>query len=183
VWDQQAAEHWLSRFDVRPDRPCGKLSGGQQTQVALAMAIGSRPEVLLLDEPLASLDPLVRREVMSALLTESAETGMAVLLSTHVVAELGGVAEDLLLLGRGRLLLSGEIDELLTSHAHYAGPRAEAPPAGEVLRESHHEQQSTFLVKLSGNPGQPGGPWVTQPATVEDIVLAHLSNVREGGTA
>jgi ABC-2 type transport system ATP-binding protein len=183
VWDQARAENWLSRFDVRPDRACGKLSGGQQTQVALAMAIGARPKVLLLDEPLSSLDPLVRREVMTALLAESAETGLSLLLSTHVIAELGGVAEDLLLLGRGRLLLSGEIDEMLTSHVHYTGPRAEAPPAGEIVRASHHEQQSTFLVRLSGDPGPPGGSWVVRPATVEDIVLAHLSNLRDGGAA
>jgi ABC-2 type transport system ATP-binding protein len=180
-WDQKRAERWLDRFEVDPHRPCGRLSGGQQAQVSLALALGSQPDLLLLDEPLASLDPLVRREVMSELLAESAETGLSLLMSTHVVAELAGVAENLLVLGRGRLVLDGDVDELLASHVYYVGPRAESPPSGEVVRASHHEQQSTFLVKPSGD--RLAEPWISRPASIEDVVLAYLANTRDGGKA
>ncbi|MET0136668.1 MAG: ABC transporter ATP-binding protein [Kibdelosporangium sp.] len=180
-WDEARAAGWLARFEVPADRPCGRLSGGQQTQVALALAIGSQPDVLLLDEPLADLDPLVRREVMTELLGHGAETGLTLLLSTHVIAELGGVAEHLLVLGRGRLLLDQDIDELLLAHRYLVGPRSDTPPAGELVRASHDERQSTFLVRSAGEP--PGAPWVVRDATVEDIVLAHLANARDGGKA
>jgi ABC-2 type transport system ATP-binding protein len=182
VWDQERAEQWVNQFGVNPNRLCGKLSSGQRAQVAIAIAIASRPDLLLLDEPLANLDPLVRREVMAELLTEAADTGLSLLLSTHVVAELGGVADNLLVLGRGRLLLAGEIDELVTTHHFYVGPRSDAPPAGEVIRAKHSENQSLFLVTLPEElPESPD--WVLKPATVEDIVVAHLANSRDGGRA
>jgi len=109
VWDHQRALGWLRDFDVPLDRPCGKLSGGQQAQVSFAVALGSCPSVLLLDEPLSNLDPLARREVTKALLAAAADTGLTVLLSTHVVAELGGVADYLLLLAKGRLLVEADV--------------------------------------------------------------------------
>ncbi|CAM4169202.1 ABC transporter ATP-binding protein [Kibdelosporangium persicum] len=177
VWHQQRAESWARRFDVPLDRRCRRLSTGQQTQVALAVALGSRPDVLLLDEPLASLDPVVRRDVMRELLTEAADTGMALLMSTHVVAEISGVADSLVLLRGGKLVLSGDLDELMSSHSRYVGPPARTPPAGEVVHASHHEQQSAFLVRGGDRPGE---PWVTEPVTVEDLVLAHLTG---GGAA
>ena len=102
VWDQRRAVDWLERFAIPLDRPCGKLSGGQQTQVAMAVALGARPAILLLDEPLANLDPVARREVTGELLAEVADSDMTVVLSTHVVAELAGVGDHLLLLSQGR---------------------------------------------------------------------------------
>jgi ABC-type nitrate/sulfonate/bicarbonate transport system ATPase subunit len=102
VWDQRRAEQWLERFAVPRGRRCRRLSSGQQAQVALAVALGARPDVLLLDEPLANLDPLARREVMGELLAEVAETGTTVVLSTHIVTELMGIADHLLLLAAGR---------------------------------------------------------------------------------
>src|SRR5699024_6537667 len=183
VWDQDRARRWLERFDVPLERNCGKLSGGQRTQVALAVALGSRPEVLLLDEPLANLDPLVRREVAADLLTEVADTGMSVVLSTHVVAELGGVTDHLLLLSHGQLALAGDTDELLNQHVQYVGPPAEQPPGpGTVIEQRHREQQSTFLVRLPENSGEPAtaGPWTHRSVTLEDLVLAHLTASRKG---
>jgi ABC-2 type transport system ATP-binding protein len=186
TWDQGKAKGWLERFEVPLDRACGKLSGGQQAQIAFAAALGSRPDVLLLDEPLANLDPLVRREVMADLLVEVEETGMSVVLSTHVVAELGGVADHLFLLAHGSLVASGEMDELLAAHIHYVGPSAENPPGpGEVVEARHRGKQSTFLVRLPEGTPAPriDEPWAVRPVTLEDFVLAHLARTRKGGKA
>ncbi|MFT7836656.1 ABC transporter ATP-binding protein [Saccharothrix sp. BKS2] len=183
VWDEPRARRWLERFEVPLDRACGRLSGGQQAQVAFALAVGSRPDVLMLDEPLANLDPLARREVTAELLAEVDETGMTVLLSTHVVAELGGVADYLLLLAHGRLLAGGELDDLLARHVSYTGPRSEVPPAlGRVVEARHRGNQSTFLVELPEDHPRPvvAGPWRERPVTLEDYVLAQLAATRKG---
>jgi ABC-2 type transport system ATP-binding protein len=182
VWDHQRALGWLRDFDVPLDRPCGKLSGGQQAQVSFAVALGSCPSVLLLDEPLSNLDPLARREVTKALLAAAADTGLTVLLSTHVVAELGGVADYLLLLAKGRLLVEADVDELLAAHVHYVGPRSDSHPGpGEVVAASHAERQSSFLVRLPAGAPPPAmePPWTTRPVTLEDLVLAHLRASKE----
>ncbi|GAA3434463.1 ABC transporter ATP-binding protein [Kutzneria kofuensis] len=172
-WDQVRALDWLARFDVPPGRPCGRLSGGQQAQVAFAVAIGSRPSLLVLDEPLSDLDPLARRDVVNELLTEVADTGMTMLMSTHVVAELSGVADHLLLLADGALLMSGDVDDLLAEHRVYTGPRSLQPPVpGEVVQASHAGGQSTFL--LCGDVAV-DEPWTVRPATLEELVLAKLS--------
>lgn len=171
VWDQRKGENWLRMFKVPADRPCGRLSAGQQTQVALACALAAKPDLLLLDEPLSNLDPVVRRRVTAELLTEVADTSMSLVLSTHVVSELSGVADEIMLLSEGRLVLDGDLDELMAGHQRYVGPRSERPPGGEVLRASHHPRQSVFLVR---NGPEAGEPWTTRPVTVEDLVLAHL---------
>ena len=182
-WDQARAVGWLERFDIPLDRRCGQLSGGQRTQVALAVAIGSRPSLLLLDEPLSDLDPLARTEVMRELLGEVAESGTTVVLSTHIVTELAGVADHLLLLAHGRLLAGGDLDELLGAHAVVVGPRADRPPVeGEVLWGKHLDNQSLFLVEVS-SPPVVSAPWVVRPVTLEDYVLARLSVTRKGESA
>jgi ABC-2 type transport system ATP-binding protein len=176
TWDQQRALNWLSRFEIPLDRPCGKLSGGQQTQVAMAVALGARPAVLLLDEPLANLDPVARREVTGELLGEVADNDMTVVLSTHVVAELAGVGDHLLLVSQGRCRLDGDVEELLAQHTRLSGPRSDAPPVeGEVVQTQHTERQSTFLVRTLLGPDTPvAEPWRAQPVTLEDLVLAYL---------
>jgi len=181
VWDDERAKRWLRRFDIPLDRPCGKLSGGQQAHVSFAVAVGARPAVLLLDEPLSNLDPLARRDVTSELLSEVADTGMTVLLSTHVIAELGGVADHLLLLSRGALLVDSDADDLLTEHIYYAGPRSTQPPGpGEIVKASHTKSQSSFLVRLGATeqPATVAEPWTTRPVTLEDLVIAYLESDR-----
>ncbi|MBW4716204.1 ATP-binding cassette domain-containing protein [Saccharothrix obliqua] len=181
VWDEARARRWLERFEVPLDRPCGKLSGGQRAQVAFAVAVGSCPDVLLLDEPLANLDPLARREVTGELLAEVAATGMTVLLSTHVVTELGGVADHLLLLARGRLLVGGDLDDLLARHVRYEGPRSDVPPVlGDVVEARHHGGQSSFLVRLPEGPRPAvAGQWAERAVSLEDYVLAQLAVTRK----
>lgn len=174
VWDQARAVAWLERFGVPVKRASGRLSGGQRAHISFAVALGSRPDVLLLDEPLSELDPLVRKEVTAALLGVVAEEGMTLVLSTHVVAELSGVADRLLLLAQGELLVSGEVDELLGSHISYVGPVSSAPPGpGEVVFARHTGGQSQFLMR-SSTPVSVAEQWVSRPVSLEDLVLAHL---------
>jgi ABC-2 type transport system ATP-binding protein len=177
VWDQRRALTWLDRFDVPLGRRCGRLSGGQRAQVALAVALGSCPGLLMLDEPLANLDPVARSEVTGELLAEVAESGMTVMLSTHIVAELAGVGEYLLLLAAGRPVLCGDIEELLADHIRVTGPRADLPPTpGRIVRAQHTGRLSTFIVRLPGTPVPPAvAPgWSSAPLTLEELTLAYL---------
>jgi ABC-2 type transport system ATP-binding protein len=177
-WDQQRALSWLERFDVPLDRRCGKLSGGQRAQVALAVALGSRPALLLLDEPLANLDPIARTEVTGELMAEAADGDMTVMLSTHIIAELSGVGDHLLLLDAGRPVLTGDVDELLDSHLRLTGPRADLPPSpGTVLQAQHTDRQSMFVVRSPAGPAAhavvaPG--WTARPITLDELILTYL---------
>jgi ABC-2 type transport system ATP-binding protein len=177
VWDQQRALSWLGRFDVPLDRRCSKLSGGQKAQVALAVALGSRPDVLLLDEPLANLDPVARTEVTAELPAETADNDMTVMLSTHIVAELSGVG-DHLLLDAGRPVLTGDVEQLLTRHLRFTGPRADRPPIpGTILEVRHAGRQSTFVIQLSDAAVAPAivAPgWTAQPISLDELILVHL---------
>ena len=183
VWDQRRALAWLARFDVPLDRRCGRLSGGQRAQVALAVALGSRPSLLLLDEPLSNLDPVARTEVTGELMAEAAESNMTVMLSTHIVAELSGVSDHLLLLAAGQPILTGDIDQLLADHARLSGPRADQPPGpGTVVSAQHTDRQSTFIVYSRDTPPAtsvvaPG--WSTQPLSLEELVLTYLKAPRK----
>jgi ABC-2 type transport system ATP-binding protein len=182
TWDQSRAEQWLSRFDVPMARRCRRLSTGQQAQVALAIALGGRPDVLLLDEPLASLDPLARREVMGELLAEVAETGMTVILSTHIVTELTGIADHLLLLAAGRLLLDGAVDELLSTHVRHVG-RAQrpSPGAGEVVAAEQASHGWRAVIRLATDESLvTGAQGSMQPVTLDELVLAYLRSAGVG---
>jgi ABC-2 type transport system ATP-binding protein len=178
VWDQRRARSWLERFDVPLDRRCGRLSGGQRAQVALAVALGSRPAVLLLDEPLANLDPLARTEVTGELMAETADSDMTVMLSTHIVADLSGVGDHLLLLDAGRPVLTGDIEQLLACHLRFTGPRADRPPSpGTIIQAQHTDRQSTFVLRLPPTPAAPAivAPgWTAQPVSLEQLVLTYL---------
>ena len=112
TWDQGYAEYLVGQAAVPMDAKVGTLSGGQRTRVALALALGKRPGLLLLDEPLADLDPLARETVLRTLVTEARTQGITVLLSSHVLAELEGVCDHLVLLHKGRVLLAGDVGRL-----------------------------------------------------------------------
>ncbi|MFD5824905.1 ATP-binding cassette domain-containing protein [Lentzea sp. NPDC060358] len=173
VWDHQRADDWLTRFKVPRRLQFGDLSGGQRTHVTLALALGSRPDVLMLDEPLAELDPLARSRVMKDLLTDVGDNGTTLVYSTHVVAEIGGVADRLLLLSGGRLLLDGDTDDLLEQHVLYTGPHAsKSPVKGRVVMAKHGVSQSSYLVRSGGAPI--AEPWAARFVTLEELVLAHL---------
>jgi ABC-2 type transport system ATP-binding protein len=178
VWDQRRALSWLERFDVPLQRRCGRLSGGQRAQVALAVTLASCPAVLLLDEPLSNLDPVARTEVTGELMAQTADSDMTVMLSTHIVAELSGVAEHLLLLHAGRPVLTGDVEQLLACHHRLTGPRADRPPSpGTIVQAEHTDRQSTFVVRLPDAAVAlavvaPG--WTAQPVSLDQLVLTYL---------
>jgi ABC-2 type transport system ATP-binding protein len=174
-WDESVAQARAERLGLPLGQKVGKLSGGQQAQVALTLALAKRPELLLLDEPVASLDPLARREFLQSVMEAVAETGMTVLLSSHIVADLERVCDHLVILSHGRTQLVGPIDEILTSHRLLTGPRTDPETVArlhQVIRASHTERQSSLLVKANGHVYD--ADWQLHDVDLEEIVLAYL---------
>ncbi|MEU8931251.1 ABC transporter ATP-binding protein [Streptomyces sp. NPDC048409] len=172
-WDAAAAEHVVDGGDLDPASRIRALSGGQRTRIALALALGKRPELLLLDEPMADLDPLARHELMGLLMVEAAQHGTTIVMSSHVVAELEDSCDHLLLIGGGRVRLAGEIDDLLAAHTRVSAP-ADAGLAPHTVVDSRTTgRQLSALVR-------PAGPlpadWNTGAPSLEELVLAHLRN-------
>jgi ABC-2 type transport system ATP-binding protein len=152
-----------------------RLSGGQRAQVALTLALAKRPELLLLDEPVASLDPLARREFMQSVLEAVAERELSVVLSSHILADLERVCDHLVILAAGRTQLVGSIDEIVGSHRLLTGPRDAAEEVArmhDVVRESHADRQTTLLVRANGHVYD--SRWTVHDLDLEDIVLAYL---------
>ncbi|MET8802643.1 ABC transporter ATP-binding protein [Streptomyces sp. NPDC004546] len=173
-WDAAAAEHVVAGGDLDPRARIRSLSGGQRTRVALALALGKRPELLLLDEPMADLDPLARHELMGTLMAQAAQFGTTIVMSSHVVAELEDSCDHLLLVGGGRIRLAGEIDDLLAAHLRVTGAADSTGLDAHAVVESRVTgRQLTALIRPSGP--LPAG-WRTAAPTLEELVLAHLRN-------
>jgi ABC-2 type transport system ATP-binding protein len=176
-WDQDLADKRLAALDIPLDRKVGKLSGGQQAQVALTIALGKRPDLLLLDEPLANLDPLARHELMRSLMTSVAETGLTVLLSSHVIADLADTCDWLVVLNRGRVQVSGDFEELRGNHRVLTGPAELADRLTSqvaVIEDSLTDRQATLLVRIPAETQEFDPRWTTRPAGLEELVLAYL---------
>jgi ABC-2 type transport system ATP-binding protein len=176
-WDQRRAEARLAALGIPPGHKVGKLSGGQQAQLALTVALARRPDLLVLDEPLAMLDPLARHEFMGSVMAAVAEDGVSVLMSSHVLAELERVADYLVVLSRGRVQVAGEVDELLATHRLLSGPAAAADGlAGRlpVVHESRAQAQAHLLVRTAGEADAPPPGWQQRPVGLEELVLAYL---------
>jgi ABC-2 type transport system ATP-binding protein len=173
-FDYGLAERRLSQLDILLDRRAADLSGGQQAQVALALALAKRPDLLVLDEPLSSLDPVARREFQQSLMTAVAADGVTVLFSSHVVHELERVCDHLVVLNHGRITLAGDIDELLAEHRLLVGPRVDADPdrSGTVIEAVHSDRHTTLMVRDGSVPVMPG--WQAHPVGLEELVLAYL---------
>ena len=175
-WDQKTVEARLARLGIPLDRKIGRLSGGMRSQVALTLALGKRPELLLLDEPVARLDPLARREFMQSLTEAVAESGTTVLLSSHLVADLERVCDYLIIINSGQVQVAGGIDDLLAAHRLLVGPRIDdddVPPGLEVVRAQHTERQSSLWVH-GDVPILPSG-WREEQLPLEELVIAYLS--------
>lgn len=175
-WDDALARGRMQKLGIPLDRRAGKLSGGQQAQVALVLALAKRPDLLLLDEPLASLDPLARREFLRTLMDAVADTGMTVLLSSHNISDLERVCDYLILLSASHMQLAGDIQEILSAHKRLIGPRSDVEAIAGVhtiIEASHTERQTTLLVRANGPIFAPS--WEAQEVSMEDIVLAYLS--------
>ncbi|HEY7077367.1 MAG TPA: ABC transporter ATP-binding protein [Solirubrobacteraceae bacterium] len=174
-WDDALARERIERLGLARRQRIGKLSGGQQAQVALTLALAKRPELLLLDEPVASLDPLARREFLTMLMEAVSEGGITVVLSSHILADLERVCDHLVILSHGRTQLAGPIEELVASHRLLTAPRTDPAAVArvhQVIRESHTERQTTLLVRANGHVYD--ACWEIHPVDLEEIVLAYL---------
>jgi ABC-2 type transport system ATP-binding protein len=174
-WDGDLARSRVERLGLPLAKKVGKLSGGQQAQVALTLALAKRPRLLLLDEPVASLDPLARREFLQSVMAAVAEDGITVVLSSHLVADLERVCDHLVILGNGSPRLAGPIDEIVESHRLLTGPRSSASEVARVhavVTEAHTERQTTLLVRANGHVYD--SRWELHEVGLEDIVLSYL---------
>jgi len=181
-FDDQLARERLRQLGIPLDRRVGSLSGGQHAQVALVLALAKRPELLLLDEPLASLDPLARREFLQTLMGSVAEQGATVVLSSHLLADLERVCDYLIVLSHAQVQVLGVVDELLEQHRLLVGPYREQPfpipGVAQVVRSSHTERQASLLVRTNGPINDPA--WRVREVSLEDLVLAYLADPSAG---
>jgi ABC-2 type transport system ATP-binding protein len=182
-WDAALAQARIAQLGLDRAQRAGTLSRGQRAQLALTLAIAKRPALLVLDEPVASLDPLARREFLQGLMEFTAEYAASVVLSSHLVAELERVCDYLILVAEGRVQLCGEVDELLATHRRLSGPRrdgARLPPSQQVIEGAHTDRQSTLLVRTDEPVLDPA--WSVEEVGLEDIVLAYMGRpARDAG--
>ena len=180
-FDQPYARARLGELGIPLSRKAGKLSGGQRAQLALTVALARRPRLLVLDEPVAMLDPVARHDFMATVLAAAADDGVSVVLSSHVLAELERVADYLILLSRGRVQMAGEVDDLLASHRMLTGPAAEADRYADrpVVHVRRGAAQAHLLVRATADDPVPPG-WEAHPVGLEELTLAYL---REPGAS
>jgi ABC-2 type transport system ATP-binding protein len=169
------AEARIDQLGLDPDQKAGKLSGGQRAQLALTLAVAKRPKLLILDEPVASLDPLARREFLQILMETVAEQEVSVVLSSHLVADLERVCDYLVVLVASRVQIAGPVDDLLAEHHRLIGARRDQntlPGNQEVIEASHTERQSTILIRTTDPILDPA--WTVEEVGLEDLVLAYM---------
>jgi len=182
AWDGALASGRIAALGLDPAQKAGKLSGGQRAQLALTLALAKRPELLILDEPVARLDPLARREFLQDLQAAAAGHQLSVVLSSHLVADLEQACDYLIVLAGGRVQLTGEISSLLASHHLLTGPRRESAPvpAGcQVVQEGRAGQQATLLVRAPGLVRDPAR--TSTQVSLEVLVLAYMSQAAGHG--
>jgi ABC-2 type transport system ATP-binding protein len=180
-FDQDYAETRLAELGIPLKRKAGRLSGGQQAQLALTLALARRPRLLVLDEPVAMLDPVARHDFIASVLLAAVDDGVSVVLSSHVLADLERVADYLILLSRGRVQVAGEVEDLLASHRMLTGPAAETDKYSRwpVVHTRRGEAQAHLLVRGTADDQVPPG-WEAHPVGLEELALAYL---REPGAA
>ena len=181
-WDAGLARDRVERLDLDPRQKAGTLSGGQRAQLALTLAVAKRPELLVLDEPVASLDPLARREFLQDLMEATADQELSVVLSSHLITDVERVCDYLIVLAGSRVLAAGPVDDLLATHRLLSGPRrdpASLPAGVQVISASHTDVQTTLLVRSAGPVLDPA--WTVSEVGLEDLVLAHMSQATRRG--
>jgi ABC-2 type transport system ATP-binding protein len=174
-WDDGLAHDRIGRLGLDLGQRAGSLSGGQRAQLALTLGVAKRPELLLLDEPVASLDPLARREFLQDLMESVAEQELSVVLSSHLVSDVERVCDHLIVLVGSRVQLAGDLDTLLATHHRLSGPRRDPdtlPADQQVISASHTDRQTTLLVRTDAPIHDP--TWTVTPLTLEDLVLAYM---------
>jgi ABC-2 type transport system ATP-binding protein len=180
-WDCELAQDRIRELGLDSNQRADQLSGGQRAQLALTLAVAKRPKLLLLDEPVASLDPLARREFLQGLMQIAAEQGVSIVFSSHLIADLERVCDHLILLAGGRVQIAGEVDELLATHHRLIGARRapERQPSGQqIIEASHTDRQSTLLVHNDHPINDPS--WTSEEVGLEDLVLAYMRRASAG---
>ena len=179
-WDAAYAATRVDRLGLDPGQKAGKLSGGQRAQLALTLALAKRPRLLILDEPVASLDPLARREFLQDLMEAVAEWEVSVILSSHLVNDLERVCDYLVVLAASRVQIAGDVDALIASHHRLIGPRRDPntlPSDQLVIQASHTDRQSTLIVQSRHPVLDPA--WTVEQLNLEDLVLAYMSQASD----
>ena len=174
-WDERLAQRRIEQIALDPRQRVRELSGGQRAQLALTLAVAKRPELLILDEPLASLDPLARREFLQNLMESVAEHQLSVVLSSHLVSDLERVCDYLIVLVSSHVQVAGEIEGLLASHHRLTGPRRDLgtlPASQEIIEATHTDRQSTLIVRTDQPILDPS--WTVEQIGLEDLVLAYM---------
>jgi ABC-2 type transport system ATP-binding protein len=176
-WDESLATGPLARLSS--DDRVSALSAGERARLALAVALGKRPRLLLLDEPFARLDPRAGREFLQMLMDGVAETQATVVIASHVVADIERVADHIVLLSDGRVRLEGNVEELLASHRLLTGsrrPLGRIAGVSEVVRQSHSGRQMTMLARLSAPVVDPS--WSVDEIRLEELLLGYMAPER-----
>ena len=177
TWDTTLATKRIERLGLDPTQQAGKLSGGQRAQLALTIGIAKRPELLLLDEPVASLDPLARREFLQDLMEAVAENGLSVVMSSHLVNDLERVCDHLVVLVDSQVRVIGDVENLLATHHRLSGPLRDIdtlPADQQVVSAKHTDRQTTVLVRTETPILDPA--WSIGQLSLEDLVLEYMSN-------
>jgi ABC-2 type transport system ATP-binding protein len=175
-WDDELARRRVERLGLDPKRKAGRLSGGQQAQLALTLGVAKRPQLLVLDEPVAALDPFARREFLQGLMEAAVEAELSVLLSSHLVSDLERTCDYLVLIDHGTVRMAATLDEVIAKHRRVTGPRTEQsrlPQDMHVVSASHTDRQSTYVVRIDHPIHDPA--WSVSELSLEDVVLAYLT--------
>ncbi|MFI6536008.1 ABC transporter ATP-binding protein [Nonomuraea sp. NPDC050547] len=179
-WDAGLARDRIAALGLDPAHKAGRLSGGQRAQLALTLGLAKRPQLLILDEPVASLDPLARREFLQGLMEAVVEHELSVLLSSHLVADLERTCDYLIVLVDSRVRVAGEAERLLSTHHRLTGPRRDPdrlPADQEIVSARHTDRQSTFIVRTESPIHDPA--WTVSRLSLEDLVLAYMEKPAE----
>jgi ABC-2 type transport system ATP-binding protein len=175
-WDGASVQVRLEALNIPLDQPVGTLSGGQRAQVALALTLAKRPRLLLLDEPLAALDPLARRMFLGTLAEAAAAGDLTIVLSSHLIADIEQLCDHLILLASSQVQLCGDIETLISEHRLLVGARKDTGPIGrthDIVREETTARQTSLLVRLHGPLVDPS--WAVEEPNLEELVLGYMS--------
>jgi ABC-2 type transport system ATP-binding protein len=183
-FDEGLVRARLQELTIPLDRMIGKLSGGQRAQVALTLALAKKPKLLLLDEPVAALDPLARHDFLSSLAQAVADGGLTVVMSSHLLADLERVCDHVIVLAAGKTQLCDNIESILNEHKLLVGPREHAKNLDgiAVIHETHTAKQSTLLVRTGKNTKLPAY-WQQHEPNIEEIILAYMGQAKERNAA
>lgn len=175
AWDMGAARAYVDQLDISPRDRVDRLSGGQQAQVALAMCLAKRPELLILDEPAAALDPVAREDLLRLLMREVAERGTSVVLSTHALGDVASICDYLVILSRSRVVLADDLDFVIQSHRLLNAPTTSTPllPDGVTVLSTRTSSRDVTHLARTTLPLVDDG-WRVDEPTLDEIIVAYL---------